>query len=202
MLKLKRDEAIPIIAPHAERLYYIAATPLSDYLKTYPNLTIHCATTRAGILHDLMIDKARKEFLGVKGVRLIDAPMGVTLIEIDEKVLIRCKKLDEGGLPSNYPTGRAVEYDNGDDLPGIPPEPQRLTLGYRLNRLQTGLRDVLLSNHLAGRFIYDIILEAPEDNIIVLGNSGNGNPPTSGTAETPRRRVRIRVSEEQTEIGS
>lgn len=202
MLRLRRDQSINIIAPHKERLYYIAATPLSIYLETYPNQAIHSARTRANILYDLMIAQARKEFLGVKGTQIIDAPMGVTLIEIDGKILIRCKKLDEDGLPSNYPTERAIDYDNGDNLPGIPLSPQRLTLGYRLSRLQTALRDVLVSNHLAGRLLYDIILDAPDDNIIVLGKSGNGTPPTSGAAETPRRRVRIRGSEEQTEIGS
>src|SRR5207249_1056344 len=116
-------------------------------------------------------------------------------IEIEEKLLIRCKKLGGDSLPSNYPTERAEEYDRGDDLPGIPPAPQRLTLGYRLNRLQTDLKDVLISNSIGGRLLYDIILDAPDDNIMIIEKSSNGNPPTSGRSETSRRRVRIRGSE-------
>jgi hypothetical protein len=201
VLRLSRDQAIRIVAPHAERLYQIGAAPFPLFQSTYPNVALHSSRTRANILYDLMVIEARKEFDGVKNTRIIDAPMGVTLIEIDEKVLIRCKKLDDEGLPSNYPTERAKDYDDGDDLPGIPPAPQRLTLGYRLNRLQTAVRDVLISNTTGGRFLYDIILDEPgDDNIVILGKSPKDKPPTSGNAEAPKRRVRIRASEEQTEI--
>jgi len=147
-----------------------------------------------------MVDEARREFRGVRGVEVLDPPSGVTLLVIGDKVCIRFKKLDEEGLPRNYPTASARDWENGEDLPGIPSALQRLSLGYRLNQLQTSVKDVLISNTQAGRLLYDIILEEPSDGVILFegnkGNSGSG----SSQPQKPQRRVRIRPSEEQAEM--
>jgi hypothetical protein len=147
-----------------------------------------------------MVVQARQEFRGVRGAQVLDPPSGITLLVLEDKVCIRFKKLDEDGLPRNYPTDAARDWHNGEDLPGIPSSLQRLSLGYRLNRLQTAVDDVLISNTLGGRLLYDIILEAPSDSAILFeinrGDHGSLPPPL----RRPQRRVRIRPSEEQAEM--
>lgn len=199
MLRLSRDQSLDVLTPHAERLYRTGALPFGIYQRDYPNQTLHTPRTRANILYDLMVNQARIEFRGIRGTEIIDPPSGIVLLEIDGRVVIRFKKLDDESLPRNYPTAAAKDWDIGEDLPGIPSSPQRLMLGYRLNRLQTGVRDVLIANTLAGRLLYDIILDEPDEGIIVLPESGSGSPPSSG-GQRIQRRVRIRGSEEQAEI--
>ena len=199
MLRLSRDEVIAAIGSFLEPLYRVGATPLKRYQGEYPNRDLHSNRTRANILYDLMVDQARREFRGIRDAELIEPPSGVTLLTIRDKVCIRFKKLDDDGLPSNYPTPAAKDWENGEDLPGIPSSLQRLSLGYRLNKLQTAVRDVLISNSLAGRLLYDIILEEPNDGVILLDDKTN-NSGSGGQSQKPQRRVRIRPSEEQAEM--
>jgi hypothetical protein len=200
VLRLSRDQALEVLTPHAERLYRIGTTPFASWQSEYPNLALHTPRTRANVLYDLMVNQARIEFRGIRGTAIIDPPSGVVLLDIDQQVLIRFKKLDDDSLPRNYPTLAAKDWDIGEDLPGIPSSPQRLSLGYRLNRLQTTVKDVMVSNTLAGRLLYDIILDEPDEGIIVLPDNGSGSPPSSNPAQRVHRRVRIRGSEEQAEI--
>ena len=136
MLRLSRDQALEVLTPHAERLYRIGAVPWERWQSEYPNQVLHTPRTRANVLYDLMVNQARTEFRGIRGTEIVDPPNGVVLLDIDQRVLIRFKKLDDESLPRNYPTDAAKDWDIGEDLPGIPSSPQRLTLGYRLNRLQ------------------------------------------------------------------
>lgn len=199
MLRLSRDQALAVLRPHAERLYRIGAFPFETYQRDYPNQALHTPRTRANILYDLMVNQARVEFRGIRGAAIVDPPSGVVLLDIEQRAIIRFKKLDDDSLPRNYPTTAAKDWDMGEDLPGIPSSPQRLTLGYRLNRLQTAIQSVLVSNTLAGRLLYDIILDEPDEGIIVLPDSGSGSP-SSNRTQRVQRRVRIRGSEEQAEI--
>lgn len=201
MLKLSRDVVSEILEPFAEPLFRIGAVPFERWLSEYPNRELHPPRTRANILYDLMVDQARREFRGVRGTEIIEPPSGVTLLAIAERVCIRFKKLDEDSLPSNNPTQAVRDWENGEDLPGIPSALQRLALGYRLNRLQTAVKDVLVSNSRAGHLLYDIILEEPDAGLIVLPSTRDDSGSSGGgQIQRPVRRVRIRKSEEQAEF--
>jgi hypothetical protein len=199
MLRLLRSEVIQIIEPFLDPLYRIGAMPFERYQAEYPNKPLHSSRTRACIMYDLMVDQARQEFLGVRDTEIIDRPNGVTLLQVSERICVRFKKLDEDGLPSNYPTAAARNWEKGEDLPGIPSALQRLCLGYRLNRLQTRVEDVLISNTLAGRLLYDIILEEPAEGLLLM-DGRKGVVDVGDQGQRPQRRVRIRPSEEQTEL--
>jgi len=56
----------------------------------------------------------------------------------DANVIIRMKKTDENGVSSNYPTPQAKAFDDGDELPGLPAAPTRLTVGYLLDATGMG----------------------------------------------------------------
>ena len=52
-------------------------------------------------------------------------------------VVIRFKKMDEDGRSRNYPTRQARDFDAQLELPGLPPKPDRLTVGYLLDETGT-----------------------------------------------------------------
>jgi hypothetical protein len=136
----------------------------------------------------------REEFDGIVGARIIEPEnVNLTLLEIEECILLRFKKLTADKLTRNYPTRHACDYDRGRDLPGIPPAAQRMTLGYRVNRLHTNVRDVLVTYAIGKDVIYAISLDAPDPGVIVMPSGGT--PPNEGGA--PASRVRIRVSDFQ-----
>ena len=47
--------------------------------------------------------------------------------------VVRLKKMDEDGRSRNYPTKQAKDFDAGENLPGLPMPPVRLTAGYLLD---------------------------------------------------------------------
>ena len=199
MAELSCDEAVSVLEPHRDRLWRCGALPYRDYKKTYPNQSVHRASTRAGIVRDLMVDRVRKEFEGVPGTRIIEPEnVALTLLEIDERILLRCKKLTADKLTRNYPTTHARDYDRGRDLPEIPPAAQRMTLGYRVNRLQTDIRDVLITYAIGKEVIYSLVLDEPQQGIVVMPPPARGTPNTGASGAS---RVRIRVSEYQPRLG-
>ncbi|NQW08902.1 MAG: hypothetical protein HQ481_03330 [Alphaproteobacteria bacterium] len=72
------------------------------------------------------------------GVRHVDMRgQNLWLIE-PANIVCRFKKTDEDGVSTNYPTPQAKAFDRGDDLPGLPLEPTRLTIGYLLDAAGIG----------------------------------------------------------------
>ncbi len=56
---------------------------------------------------------------------------------MDDRAVVRLKKMDEDGATRNYPTEQARAFDRGDPLPGLPLEAARISAGYLLNPTQT-----------------------------------------------------------------
>lgn len=189
--RLTESEVVDLLRPHYDRLWRCGALPFYKYKETYPDQSVHSLRTRASTIHDLMILSVRAEFEGVRGVRIIDMehPYRRTFLEIRERALIRFKKLDDHKQPRNYQTHFVQNYDEDNDLPGIPPKAHRLTLGYRLNLLQTEVRDVLITSYLGNRLDIDIELYMPDRKIISIAEADA----TYAEAGERRRLVRVRV---------
>ena len=193
--RLNESEVAELLRPHYDRLWRCGALPFYKYKETYPDQSVHSLRTRATIIHDLMIHRARAEFDRVRGVRILDLvhPYNRTFLEIRERALIRFKKLDENKQPRNYQTDFVRDYNEDNDLPGIPPKAHRLTLGYRLNPLQTEVLDVLITSYLGNRLDVDIELYIPDRKIISIADADA----TYSEAGEKRRLVRVRVTEQR-----
>jgi hypothetical protein len=84
-----------------------------------------------------MVAGADRRFLGQSSVRILDIRgLKLWLFE-DAGVVIRFKKMDEDGRSRNYQTKQAQDYDAQLELPGLPPKPDRLTMGYLLDESGT-----------------------------------------------------------------
>jgi hypothetical protein len=192
---LNESEVAELLRPHYDRLWRCGALPFIKYKEKYPDQPIHHPRTSASIVHDLMVHQARVEFDGVRGARILDLahPYNRTFLEIRERALIRFKKLDENKQPRNYQTDFVRDYDEDNDLPGIPPKAHRLTLGYRLNPLRTEVLDVLITSYLGNRLEFDIELYIPDQKIISIAHADQ----IYSEAGEKRRLVRGRVTEQK-----
>jgi hypothetical protein len=197
--RLRQQEVVEILRPHYDRLWRIAVLPFYEYQEKYPNTSIHSLRTRANIIHDLMVHRARLEFTDkVNDTRIIDLPHpnSRTLLEINQRILLRFKKLDESKQSRNYPTRFIHDYELDNELPGIPPRAHRMTLGYILNLFETEVQRVLVTSTLGRRIEYDVELYIPNDKLISIADAAT----TQSDGKRPRRLVRVRVTE-QRELG-
>lgn len=99
-----------------------------------PELVIdHDSSTQAHCTYRHILAEARREFEDHNLVRHLELRgQNLWLIE-DANAVIRFKKTDENGVSSNYQTKQARDFDCGEPIPGLPPEPVRLNAGYLLD---------------------------------------------------------------------
>lgn len=108
------------------------------------------AVAEANVLNRYMIDFAKREFAEVAGVQFFEDNgfvLGVDGFQYGMAGQLACrfKKLgDDGKSKNNMSTARAraLRDNNNELLNGIPPEATWVDIGYVLNGLHTGIRDV------------------------------------------------------------
>lgn len=93
---------------------------------------------RATAMQALMVEEVERRFGGEVIHR-----HGRSLLCAVPGVVIQCKKLDDRGMPRNYPTPMALRFARQLRIPGMPAG-TRLTLGYILNDLGSEVAEVRL----------------------------------------------------------
>jgi hypothetical protein len=113
----------------------------SKYRSYDPAILIeHDVRAQATCTYSHMFAAADRRFLGRPGVRPLDI-RGLKLWLFEAaNIVVRFKKMDEDGRSRNYPTKQAQDFDAQLELPGLPPKPVRLTVGYLLD--ETGIEFV------------------------------------------------------------
>ena len=129
---------MPRLLPYIDILDGILRHGHDSYLQYPPSLTIdHDRSAQAHCTYRHIRAEALRAFQNDPSVRHFDIQgQNLWLIE-PANALIRFKKTDQDGVSSNYPTRQAQDFEDGLDIPGLPPEPTRLTAGYFLD--ETGL---------------------------------------------------------------
>jgi hypothetical protein len=130
---LDQREVEEILSRYRDLLYRVIRGAWDHYQQAYREMHhLHSPRTRASIMHDLMLHYARKFFDDMPGVRFFEQ-RGLTCICLEERVVLRFKKLNRGLRASNIPTRQAVAYAAQQLLlPGFPPF-TRLQAGYQLS---------------------------------------------------------------------
>ncbi len=180
-------EAVEILRPYLETIRRVIVGAWADYEIQYKDVRhIHSITCRANIIHSHMVDRARKEFEGVEGVHVMEID-GLFLLSIQNRLVVRFKKLDNEMKSRNFPTDRQLDYLAQYDCPGIPAA-TRLEAGYQENFLQTGIRSVLITCP-RGRKVdwYIELQEPPVTNVVEL--------PVNAPSPKPPRRVKTKIDE-------
>jgi len=138
------EEILAVINPHLVKFRQIPILAWKDYDAECEGIR-HKITpsTRASIVRDNMIYHAKRLFADVKGVNYLQRGQLFLLI-IDNLVSIKFKKLDGKMMPRYIPTQQALSYMNQVGIPGIP-QVSKWVAGYRLNSLQSAIRDIFIT---------------------------------------------------------
>ena len=99
-------------------------------------------SARANAVWSFILHEAQSLFQDHSSIRAIENPQN-TIFVIDERVIIRFKKLDSKGFSQNYPTQTALGFNAQLEIPGVP-SLLRLDVGYVLNDIGTSISRVLV----------------------------------------------------------
>src|SRR5262249_10872355 len=87
--------------------------------------TAHAKAVNCHIWHGL-----RREFDGERGFHFLLVRQ-LPLLNIQDRVVVRPKKVDANGRHSNSDTEQQRAFDDGEVFPEFPPEAARLVIGYQ-----------------------------------------------------------------------
>jgi hypothetical protein len=161
-------EALAILTPHFPDLIDSVETGWRDFNSevTESGRARMEARTRANIVSDFTRDRAIALFSGRSGVRPCLA-LGFFKLYVDDRVVLRIKKLDGDLLPTNVQTDQQRDWYNNEPVVGVPSECLRLNLGYRLDAAADRIADIVITWQPSWRVLgwYYSILDEPGEQI-------------------------------------
>ena len=86
---------------------------------------------------------------------------GLEVLNINDQLILRPKKVDRYGRHRNHTSGQQSAYDNQHDIPGLPASAQRLILGYEIDPAYSSIVRVIVRRP-KGRWIAQINEPAAE----------------------------------------
>lgn len=179
---ISQFEAEAILEPYRLMIWESITSAWVDYELHYEHVRhLHTSRTRANIIHDHIVFNARKIFDGIEGICLHDIN-GLFLVEIQEKVLLRFKKLDEEKRCHNIQTQQTVDFFGQMELPYMPPHAIRLIAGYELNSLQTEIKAISITCPNGSNNAWYFEVESP-----VIESAEIVDFPTVEVANIPKR---------------
>lgn len=108
--------------------------------EAYPSDLVldHDASTQAHCTYRHILAEAHRVLGEMSGIEHLEIRGQNLWLFKEANVVCRFKKTDENGVSANYPTSQAKDFDAGKELPGLPPAPTRLTVGYLLDPVGVG----------------------------------------------------------------
>lgn len=106
--------------------------------RAYPPeiLIEHDPRAGASCIYAHMVAETERLWLDRRGIIPADV-RGLKVWLIEDKAVIRWKRMDADGRTRSYPTKQEKDFDAGLPLPGLPPPAIRLTAGYLADETQT-----------------------------------------------------------------
>lgn len=142
---LSREEAANLLRPHVDLFDSCFRLAWADWEKLKPKTrSTLSARARASIIYDFAASHAKRLFEAREGVSLHEK-RGFLTIHIGEKAEVRLKKLGRNRKSSNIQTKFQRDYGMQYPLFANEMNPTRLTAGYQLDLLQTGIENVLIT---------------------------------------------------------
>ena len=140
---LSQEPAIEIVKPHLEDLRGCFRDGWGQWMRWGEIAPEMCkpldATIRAGIVHQYIVESAKRRFHDVSSVALSEQDKYFRLV-FDDKVVMRFKKLDDALHSSGIPTGQRLDYTRQICIEGF--ERTNLIVGYRLDESETRILDI------------------------------------------------------------
>ncbi|MEO1719052.1 MAG: hypothetical protein AAFR23_02365 [Pseudomonadota bacterium] len=128
------DVVMDRVGPHLDVFDRVLRHGHDTYQRYPTDLAVdHDASTQAHCTFRHILAEAHRNLDNNQGVRHLEVRQQNLWLFEDANFVVRFKKTDEDGASSNYPTSQAKAFDSGDELPGLPTAPTRLTIGYLLD---------------------------------------------------------------------
>ncbi|CAN5283144.1 hypothetical protein BH24GEM2_BH24GEM2_08030 [soil metagenome] len=99
---------------------------------------------RRALAQDLVVGTIESEFGGTGGFQVIEPKCGRVLLVATNRLLLQFRMLDKNFRTRNNDTKAAGQFDLQRNIEGLPPLP-RLTIGWRLNHLETGIEGIYVT---------------------------------------------------------
>lgn len=129
-LDLDQSTCMSFLEPHLFRLHRAMKAAFARYQETAPHIIAeHDERAATSSVHSHIVHEITKEFGDVTCATILDA-RGLKVLNIDDRVVFRFKKVNEDGRHRNSPTAQQKRFDRQLPLPGLPAAATRLTLGY------------------------------------------------------------------------
>src|SRR5260221_1512051 len=143
MKLMDRDEALVVLQPFLPDLRASIIRGWEQYhFQPVAQEGRASRRSRASLVHDLIVDGARRLFAGRAGVR-IDEGRGFLALGFGERVAVRVKKLNGAMRPSHMPTEQAHSFAHQLSLFGE--DATNLIAGYQLDPLGVTLEHIAIT---------------------------------------------------------
>ena len=150
MRPISEEEARQHLAPYIKRLCTAVTNSVNDYFTGPDYAKVRhklSARSAASICHDEIKAAIIREFEGVAGV-FFKNKRGLFLVIIEGTVVLRFKKFNKDQRASGIETQQMMAFNYQEtqqlELPDMPPN-GLLHVGYRVNKLQTGIEGVYIT---------------------------------------------------------
>lgn len=153
----------------------------------HPGMRVRARRT---LLQELVVKQIEKAFGEIPGFRIIEGKTGRVLLVVADRLVLQFRHVDGELRTANFPTKMAKDFDEQRHIEGLPPLP-RLTIGYRLDKLETDVAAVYVIFSIGKKRVWHYRLNEGNDTYgtetLELFPTGP-KPPVPVDAE-PRRRV-------------
>jgi hypothetical protein len=106
--------------------------------------------SRACCLNDFAVEAAKQRLVGIDGIDLC-AALGFFKIYLDDKYVLRLKRLNRNRLARNVKTDQQRAYYRNRPVEGIRNYCTRLTAGYMLTPAEDEIEDILITSQFGTR---------------------------------------------------
>ena len=132
------EDLMAALAPYHDAMDEIGRAAHALYRTYNPaHLVEHSSRAQATVIYDHAVAEADRRLLDDRNVLSKEIRRLQVWIFKDQDIVLRFKKMDQDGLSQNYRTRQQKDYDRGEELPGLPYPPERLTFGYLLDATGT-----------------------------------------------------------------
>ena len=120
-----------VLEPHLPMLHGCVQRGFAMYQDDYPAIVraAHDNAAAAKNVHRHVLAEVTMACESEAGLTMLNA-RGLNVLNIQDRVVLRFKKMDASGRSVSYPTKQARDFDQQIQLPDLPPAATRLTFGY------------------------------------------------------------------------
>jgi hypothetical protein len=142
MVLISAAEAHEILQPWHRDLVRCVRSGFADLLAVQAEKDPEMNTrTRRNLLQNFVVRDVNRQFAELPGFRVVNSRTGRYLISVGDRLILQVKFLTEDFRTVNTLTETAKLFNAQADIEGLPSLP-RLTLGYRLDALETAVEGV------------------------------------------------------------